>query len=209
MATVIESGAIPTSARPAQPGSRILRHAGIDRLFHWVTAASVLTLMGTSMLPIFGWKFDWVNIHWITGCVLIALTLFHILRALFWQRVRAMLWFTAAEVTGSRVGKYTTAQKLMHYGMTFMVLGAMLTGGLMLMKMDTPLWKRDPYSLSQEAWGIVYVLHGIAALSAVTLVMIHVYFSLIPESRPYLRAMIKGWITRQELIEHHHTDVES
>ena len=209
MATVIESGAIPTSARPAQSGSRILRHAGIDRLFHWLTAASVLTLMGTSMLPILGWKFDWVNVHWITGCVLIALTLFHILRALFWQRVRAMLWFTAAEVTGSRVGKYTTAQKLMHYGMTFMVLGAMLTGGLMLMKMDTPLWKRDPYTLSQEAWGIVYVLHGIAALSAVTLVMIHVYFSLIPESRPYLRAMIKGWITRQELIEHHHTDLES
>jgi cytochrome b subunit of formate dehydrogenase len=209
MATVMDSAAIPAATPSAPSGARVLRHAGIDRLFHWLTAAAVLTLMGTSLLPVLGLQFDWVVVHWISGCVLIALTLFHIVRALFWQRVRAMLWFSPQEVTGRQVGKYTVAQKLMHYAMTFMVLGATITGGLMLMKMDTPLWKRDPYTLSQEAWGIIYVIHGIAALAAVTLVMIHVYFSLIPQSRPYLRAMIKGWITRQELVEHHHTQIDS
>lgn len=208
MATVIDSSGIPAAAPSAQPGSRIIRHAGIDRLYHWLTAATVLTLMFTAFLPILGVKFDWVVIHWVAGCVLIALTLFHILRALFWQRVRAMLWFAPQEVTGHRVGKYTVAQKLMHWAMTFMVLGVTITGAFMLMKMDTPFWKRDPYSLSQATWGVIYVIHGISALSAVTFVMIHVYFSLIPQSWPYLRAMIKGWITRQELLEHHHTDIE-
>ena len=112
MASVIDSSAIPASAAAAPPtGVRVQRHAGIDRLFHWLTAASVLTLMGTSLLPILGWwRFDWVVIHWIAGCVLIALTLFHILRALFWQRLRAILWFTAQEVSGRQVGKYTVAQ---------------------------------------------------------------------------------------------------
>jgi cytochrome b subunit of formate dehydrogenase len=52
--------------------------------------------------------------------------------------------------------------------------------------------------MSADAWGVTYVLHDLAALLAVTLVMIHVYFALIPENRMYLRAMIRGWVTRQE-----------
>ena len=44
---------------------------------------------------------------------------------------------------------------------------------------------------------------GIAAVSAITLVFVHVYFAILPEKRMYLRAMIKGWLTREELAEHH------
>lgn len=201
MATVIESGSMPAAEAPSTSG-RIERHAGIDRLFHWLTAASVLTLMATGLLPVVGVKFDWVVIHWIVGCVLIVLVLFHIVRSLVWQRFRTM-WFTSAEISRRQVGKYSVAQKLMHLAMTLMILGATITGATMLAKMDTPLWKRDPYVLSQATWGTVYVIHGLAALAAVTLVMIHVYFSLLPENRMYLRAMIKGWITRQELLRHH------
>ena len=43
------------------------------------------------------------------------------------------------------------------------------------------------------------LLIGIFTLLAVTLVIIHVYFSLLPEKHMYLRAMVKGWITREEL----------
>jgi cytochrome b subunit of formate dehydrogenase len=127
-------------------------------------------------------------------------------RALTVQRVRVVVPRPAdlGELSGRRrPGKYTLAQKLMHIAMTLMILGAAITGAFMLAKMDTPLWKRDPYLLAQETWGIVYAIHGLAALSAVTLVMIHIYFGLLPENRMYLRAMIKGWITRQELIQHH------
>jgi len=187
----------------AAEGERVQRHAGVDRLFHWLTAAAVLTLMGTGLLPVLGVKFDWVVIHWVVGVCLTLLVLFHVVRALFWQRLKCMLAISPREVTGRKVGKYSVAQKLMHYAMTFMVLGAVITGCLMLMKMDTPLWKRDPYVLSQATWGVIYAVHGLAAVSAITLVFVHVYFAIIPEKRMYLRAMIRGWMTREETLEHH------
>ena len=202
MATVMGSDAIPASSTDQAPTSRVVRHAGIDRLFHWLTAASVLTLMATGLLPVLGVKFNWVVVHWITGVVLIVLVLFHIVRSLIWQHFRTM-WFTREQISREKVGKYSVAQKLMHIAMTLMILGAAITGAFMLAKMDTPFWKRDPYLLAQETWGVMYAIHGLAALSAVTLVMIHIYFGLLPENRMYLRAMIKGWITRQELIQHH------
>jgi cytochrome b subunit of formate dehydrogenase len=182
---------------------RVVRHAGVDRLFHWLTAAAVLTLMATGLLPVLGIKFNWVVVHWIVGVFLTVLVLFHIVRSLFWQRIKCMLWVSAKELTGKSVGKYTIAQKLMHHAMTVMVTAAVITGCLMLMKMDTPLWKRDPYVLSQAAWGVIYVIHGAAATLAITLVLLHVYFAIIPEKRMYLRAMIKGWVTREELAAHH------
>lgn len=201
MASVLDTSGI-TTAEIRALDSHIKRHALVDRLFHWLTAASVLTLMGTAFLPILGVKFDWVVIHWSAGLVLIALVLFHIVRSLIWQRLRTM-WFSEDEMQGTLVGKYSVAQKLMHIAMTLMILGVLITGAFMLAKMDTPWWKRDPYMLSQQVWGLIYVVHGLAALSAVTLVMVHVYFSLIPSNRMYLRAMIKGWITRDELLQHH------
>ena len=182
---------------------RVQRHAGVDRLFHWLTAAVVLTLMGTALLPVLGVKFDWVVIHWVAGILLLVLVLFHIVRALFWQRPKCMYSVSAQELAGRKVTKYTIAQKLMHHAMTVMILAAVITGCFMLLKMDTPLWKRDPYVLSQATWGVIYVIHGIAALAAVTLVLVHVYFAIIPESRMYLRAMIRGWMTREESLEHH------
>jgi formate dehydrogenase subunit gamma len=191
------------TARGTAPGAEhIQRHAGIDRLFHWLTALAVLTLMGTGLLPVLGVKFEWVVIHWITGVVLVLLVLFHTIRGLFWQRIRC-LWISAGELSARKVGKYSVAQKLMHHAMTLMVLAAAGTGVLMLAKVDTPFWKRNPYLLSAGTWGDIYVIHGAAALAAVTLVMIHVYFGLIPENRMYLRAMIRGWITREELVSRH------
>ena len=71
--------------------ARVVRHALADRLFHWLTAACVLTLLGTAFLPILGLKFDWVMVHWMTGLVLIGAVLFHLVRSLFWQSWRTMM----------------------------------------------------------------------------------------------------------------------
>jgi cytochrome b subunit of formate dehydrogenase len=176
---------------------RVLRHAGVDRLFHWLTAACVLTLMATGLLPHVGVQFDWVGIHWITGIALVVLVTFHILRSVIWQRLRT-IWFSIAELRTHQVGKYSVAQKLMHHAMTVMVLCAVGTGVLMLKKIRTPLLVRDPYLFGADTWGVIYVIHGLAALSAITLVIVHVYFGLIPENRMYLRAMITGWMSRGE-----------
>ena len=186
-------------------GNRVERHAGVDRLFHWLTAVAVLTLMATGLLPVLGIKFNWVVVHWSVGLFLVALVLFHILRALFWQKLKCIFEISSAEISGRKVRKYTIAQKLMHYAMTLMILAAMITGCLMLMKMNTPLWQRDPYRLSQQAWGIIYWVHGGAATSAITLVALHIYFAILPEKRMYLRAMIRGWMTKDEALEHYGT----
>jgi formate dehydrogenase subunit gamma len=180
----------------SSPSDRVERHAGIDRLFHWLTAIAVLTLMATGLLPHLGVHFDWVPLHWVTGLALVVLVILHIVRSVLWQRLATIFSFAAAQ--SAMPGKYSIPQKLMHLAMTLMVLSAVVTGLLMLKKIRTPLLLRDPYYLGADTWGMVYFIHGLAAIVAVTLVMVHVYFALIPENRAYLLAMIRGWMTREE-----------
>ncbi len=47
------------------------------------------------------------------------------------------------------------------------------------------------------------MLHDLAALTLITMVMMHVYFALRPEKWSFTRSMIRGWITRDEYSEHH------
>ena len=184
-------------------GGRIERHAAIDRFFHWLTAASVLTLMGTGFLPVAGIKFPWVTAHWITGVVLALLVILHTVRALLWQGLRAISIGLQELKQATRAGKYSLAQKLMHDAMTAAIVAVTVTGMLMLLKIDTPFWKRNPYVFGADTWGFIYVLHGLAALLALTLAIVHVYFALIPENRMYLRAMLRGWMTRGEALSRH------
>jgi formate dehydrogenase subunit gamma len=184
----------------------ITRHAPIDRVFHWATALAVLLLLASAFLPILGLKFSWVPLHWITGVVLTVAVLFHTVRATFFQRLRCMLiWprHLREFAQGKKAAKYTLPQKLMHAVLGFAVLVATVTGVIMLAKVDTPFWKRDPYLLDASTWGVVYVLHGASALAILVLVMWHIYFSLLPEKRAYLRAMIGGQMTREEAAEFH------
>jgi cytochrome b subunit of formate dehydrogenase len=202
---------------PGASAAKVFRHALADRVFHWVTAVCVLTLLATAFLPILGVKFDWVNIHWITGIVLTIAVLFHLVRSLLWQSLRTM-WIGAADVrealailrltlrrsgTPPKPGKYSFAQKLVHLFFAAVVLTAIVTGGLMLAHVETPWWRPNAYLLSDESWGVVYVLHDFAALSLITMVITHVYFALRPEKLLFTRAMLRGWITRREYEEHH------
>jgi cytochrome b subunit of formate dehydrogenase len=181
---------------------RILRHAAPDRVFHWVTALCVLALMATGLLPVIGIKFPWILVHWIAGVLLTLAVLFHLFRSLSWRKLCA-IWVQRRDLRGEKAGKYTLAQKLMHHAMTVMVLLAVVTGLPMMVRIDTPFWERNPYLFAESTWGVVYVLHGLASLLAVTLVMIHIYFGLLPEYRHYLRAMWSGWISRADLAAHH------
>src|SRR5258708_11699172 len=60
------------------------RHSLTARLFHWVMAASMFTLLFTAFLPKVGFQFDWVTYHWIAGSVLTVSIVFHIIHASFW-----------------------------------------------------------------------------------------------------------------------------
>lgn len=196
----------PESAPRGGDGALVTRHAPVDRICHWITALAVLVLLGSAFLPIAGWKFSWVPLHWITGLVLTAAVVFHVVRSTVYRRMRCMLIRprdVGDALHGRRAAKYTLAQKLMHAGMGTAVLVATVTGLLMLAKVDSPLWTRDPYLLEASTWGVVYVLHGAAALVCLTLAMTHIYFSLLPEKRAYLRAMFTGQMTRAEAAAHH------
>lgn len=184
----------------------VVRHAGIDRAFHWLTAAVMLVLLATSFLPILGIRFAWVDIHWIAGVILTVLILLHIVRALFWQSPRAMAIRGAdfGELQGGRKpGKYSLAQKFMHLGWLLAILVAIVTGWFLMVKSGVPFFERNPYLLSLRGWGWMTVLHDLAALASVFLILVHVYFGLLPEKRAYLRAMLTGRASRAELARDH------
>jgi cytochrome b subunit of formate dehydrogenase len=213
----VSENPVPTAVSGVSAG-RIVRHRLADRLIHWLAAAAVLVLLATAFLPIVGIDFGWVTIHWSAGWVLIAVVLLHILRASFWQDFRS-IWIGAADLRDAlaivrktlrlgdpplrRPGKYSFAQKFIHLAFTIVLLAAMITGSLMMVKIDTPWWDRNPYWLGDASWGVVYVVHGLAALLLVTMVMAHVYFALRPEKWLFTRAMLAGWITRDEYARHH------
>jgi formate dehydrogenase subunit gamma len=196
---------------------RILRHRLPDRIFHWVMAAAVLALLATGYLPIVGIRFAWVTMHWIAGLLLTAAVLFHIVRALIWLEPSSMMvwpadlkdaWRATLRAFGTRAlvprpGKYLLLQKLYHHAIALVLLTTIATGLLMMVKVDTPLWTRDPYWLSDRAWGVIYVLHGLAALTSITLIMVHVYFAFRPEKLGQTRSMIFGWITGDEYALQH------
>jgi formate dehydrogenase subunit gamma len=184
-------------------------------------ALCVLVLMATAFLPILGIDFAWVGIHWSTGLVLAVLVLAHSVRSLIAKSIKSM-WIGRDDLVAvvdelrwnlrltSRVpgkpGKYSLAQKLIHHAFAVVVLTTIVTGFLMLAKIDTPLWERNPYLLSDPVWGIVYVLHGLAALLLITMIISHVYFAFRPEKLHFLRSMLLGWITRREFELYHDPD---
>ena len=198
----------------------IIRHRLPDRALHWIMAVCVLTLMGTALLPILGMKFSWVTAHWITGLALTAAVLIHLLRSLPWSRLKRMwlgprdlrdalitlAWFFRLRRGVPLPGKYSPAQKLIHLGFAVLILAAIVTGLLMMVKIDTPLWKRNPYLFHADSWGLIYVVHGSAAVILITVIMLHVYFALRPEKRFYLRSMIQGWISRDMFEKNHDPD---
>ena len=68
----------------SQLPARIPRHSLTARLFHWIMAAAMFTLLFTAFLPKVGVQFDWVTYHWIAGTVLTISIIFHIIHATFY-----------------------------------------------------------------------------------------------------------------------------
>jgi formate dehydrogenase subunit gamma len=197
---------------------RVVRHAGFDRAIHWLIAVCVLILLATAFLPILGIDFAWVTIHWSVGLILIVAVVAHIFKALFTKRLRR-IWISRRDLADAfriarinlrlergsvpRPGKFSFAQKLIHLAFSIVIVAAGVTGAVMTVKMDTPWWDANAYWLSDETWGLVYVIHGFSALVLITMVMTHVYFAVRPEKLPYFRAMIRGWMSRGEFESMH------
>jgi cytochrome b subunit of formate dehydrogenase len=197
---------------------RVPRHTLVARLFHWIMAASMLTLLFTAFLPKIGVQFPWVTYHWIAGAVLTASILFHVIHASFWLDFWA-IWpdKTDVEDAGRRVrrffglsappprkfAKYPLENKLFHGVIILCGLSVILTGVFMMSRVRTIFFPRNPYLFSDMTWGLMYVLHGLAGVGLIALVMMHVYFGLRPEKRDITKSMIFGWMDRDFYLKEH------
>lgn len=198
--------------------ARVERHTAAARGFHWLMAASMLVLLVTAFVPILGLQFPWVTVHWIAGLVLAASILWHIAHATFWldfwsiwpdrtdvrdapRRVARMMGRDAPEP--SLPGKYPLENKLFHLANVVAGLAVIVTGLFMMVRVQTPLWTRNPYLFDDATWGWVYVLHGLSAVAFVGLVAAHIYFAVRPEKWFITLSMIRGWMYGREYAAHH------
>jgi len=194
------------------------RHSLVARLFHWVMAASMFTLLFTAFLPKVGIQFNWVTYHWIAGTVLTISVLFHIVHASFWldfwsiwpdktdvqdawRRVRRFVGLSAP--APRRFAKYPLENKLFHGVIILCGLSVILTGVFMMFRVRTIFFPRNSYLFGDMTWGLMYVLHGLAGVGLIALVMMHVYFGLRPEKLPITKSMIFGWMDRDFYVEEH------
>ncbi|MAI06951.1 MAG: hypothetical protein CBC47_07465 [Alphaproteobacteria bacterium TMED87] len=192
--------------------SKIVRHKLQDRIFHWVMALCMIMLIFTGISPVIGIEFDWVPIHWISGTIFTILIIWHLIRSIFFQDIFSM-WISFSEIRSfiiaifrNRVlksGKYSIPQKLLHNTVTVISLVAIITGILLMVRIDTPLWERNPYLFDQSTWGWIYVFHGLSSLCFISIIIIHIYFAIRPEKFFYTRSMVFGSISKKDFDDNH------
>src|SRR5207253_6642286 len=197
---------------------RIPRHSLVARLFHWVMAASMFTLLVTAFVPKVGPQFDWVTWHWIAGSVLTVSIVFHIVHASFWldfwsiwpdradlqdavRRIRRFMGWPAP--APRRFAKYPLENKLYHGAIIAAGLSAILTGVFLMSRVRTIFFPRNPYLFSDMTWGLMYVLHGLAGVGLIALIMVHVYFAIRPEKLDITKSMIFGSMRREFYLREH------
>jgi len=197
--------------------AKIERHSFMARMFHWVMAASMFTLLFTAFLPIVGVRFAWIEFHWIAGLVLTGAIIYHIIHATFfldfwsiWIGPKDIPEFKAEmmremgkDVPGPKSGKYPLGNRLYHLAILVVGLTASITGMFMMSRVRQPMFTRNPYLLADTTWGFTYVAHGVAGVALVGLVIAHVYFAIRPEKWWITKSMILGWVTRRDYLEHH------
>lgn len=215
--TESDAGATGPDA-PAGIPERVQRHSLAARAFHWLMALSMFGLLITAFVPVLGLQFEWVQLHWIAGLVLVAAILYHIVHATFFMDFWAM-WRAPSDLergveelkhslgAGSgdapKAGKYPFDHQLFHHMAATMTVVAILTGLVMLVRVDTPFVAQNPYLLGDGTWGIVYVLHGLSGVALIGLIAAHIYFAIRPEKRWITWSMIRGWIDRDHYLAHH------
>jgi cytochrome b subunit of formate dehydrogenase len=215
-----ETDALEADAALRHVPARVKRHSLAARLFHWVMAAAMFVLLFTAFLPIAGVQFAWVTWHWIAGVVLTLSILFHVVHASVWldfwsiwvgprdlPELRAeLLRELGRDVPGPKPGKYPLGNRLYHLAIVVTALAVAASGIVMMSRVRTPFFERNPYLFGDATWGVTYVLHGMAGVSLVGLVIAHVYFAVRPEKWWITRSMVLGWITRRQYLEHHDPD---
>jgi cytochrome b subunit of formate dehydrogenase len=208
----------PSPVVAARVPREVPRHSLAARLFHWIMAAAMLTLLVTAFLPKVGVQFPWVTYHWIAGAVLTVSILFHIIHATFFMdfwsiwpdredmqdAIRRLKRFMGQPAPAPRrFAKYPLENKMYHGVIVLTGLAVIATGVFMMFRVRTAFFPRNPYLFSDMTWGSMYVLHGLAGVSLIALIMIHIYFALRPEKLVITKSMVFGTMPKEYYLEHH------
>jgi cytochrome b subunit of formate dehydrogenase len=205
-------------AAAAKVPARVKRHSLAARMFHWIMAASMLTLLVTSFAPILGWRFDWVEIHWIAGLVLTVSIVYHIIHASFWLDFWS-IWLNREDVGEAtnrlkrqlgtpapaprKAAKYPWDNKMYHTAIVLAALAVVPTGLFMMVRVRNPFFARNPYMFTDTTWGWMYVLHGLSGIGLIGLTIAHIYFAIRPEKLWITKGMVFGDVTREDFLKHH------
>lgn len=201
---------------PSGIPEKIERHSLSSRIFHWTMSVAMLALLVTAFVPVMGLQFDWIEVHWMAGVLLIATIVYHVIHAIVWQDFWSMFQLGVAEGMAHlrhvmsakapappKAGKYPFDHRMYHHAIVVVSLAAIVTGVLMMVRIDTPFWTRDPYLFGDSVWGVMYVVHGLSGVSLIVLVASHIYFAIRPEKRWITWSMIRGWVDREHYLAHH------
>ena len=212
--------ATPSATAPAGLPERIERHTLAARVFHWTMSAAMLVLVITAFVPVMGLEIpSWVTWHWIAGIVLILSIVYHIIHAIGWQDFWSMMSFGPQffregaahlrHVISSKApeppksGKYPFDHRMYHHAVILFSLAAVVTGVIMMLRIDTPFWTQNPYIVSDQTVGWVFAIHGLAGVVFILLIASHIYFAIRPEKRWITWSMVRGWVDREHYLAHH------
>lgn len=206
-----EGGSIPSGIP-----ERIERHSLSARIFHLTMSVSMFALVITAFAPLMGFRFPWITVHWMAGVLLIATVVYHIIHAIVWQDFWSMFQIGFGEgmahlkhimsvkaPSPPKAGKYPFDHRMYHHAIVVVTLAAIVTGALMMVRIDTPFWTPNPYMLPSSVWGVMYVVHGLAGVSLIFLIASHIYFAIRPEKRWISWSMVRGWVDREHYLAHH------
>jgi formate dehydrogenase subunit gamma len=207
----------PVAAAAGIP-ERVARHSLAARIFHWTMSAAMLTLLVTAFVPVMGLEIPaWVTIHWIAGVALILTIIYHIIHSIGWQDFWSMMSFgpsffkegiaqtkhvMSSSAPEPKGGKYPFDHRMYHHSVILASMAAIVTGVIMMMRIDTPFFERNPYLLPDDQAGIVFAIHGVAGVAFILLIASHIYFALRPDKRWLFWSMIRGWVSRDVYLEH-------
>jgi len=220
----------------AQGVAEVRRFSAAQRASHWIMAIAVFLLMLSGFLimnssvtvkTVLG--ASWLLIHEVSAIVLIGYVLFHVGHVAskgtwgemwFGRADAADLWVRLKNFVGAtqeypKQFKYPSAQKLLHWSVTGATLGLVLTGLVLLRRVQTPLWDAArEFSFLGVTFGLggatagemglvpwSFVLHDFLAVATLALVMGHVYFALRPREWAITRSMVTGTVSATAYAE--------
>jgi cytochrome b subunit of formate dehydrogenase len=117
------------------------------------------------------------------------------------RRVRRFMGLAAPPPR--KFAKYPLENKLYHGAIIATGVAAIITGVFMLGRVRTIFFTRNPYVFDDMTWGWMYVLHGLAGVSLIALVIVHVYFAVRPEKIEITKSMIFGTMSRDFYLKEH------